>query len=747
MQAGLQPPVNWCHRMKHPDFDGEYLTSARLILTLVLGIGCVVSFGAELLSLPWSVVSRTMLLAIVVAFVFVVGMLLCGWRPQVGRWFTLLGLSLLVHAYGLWLEIPGALGWAIIPTAYAACLVSVSAAALTAFVESVWVLLLAQFLGVEGAPAALLSVWALFFAIAAISYQTRQQTKWYAGYFEQAQRLLADVLDHRAELVQALDDLSHANRQLALMNRRVIALQSIAEEAQAAKTRFVARVSHEFRTPLNMIIGLTDLLIEKPENYDAVLSPRMRDALRVVHRNSQHLSDMVNDVLDLSRIETDHVVLRRERVPLRTIIQVAVEAVRPLIENKRLEMYLDIPEGLPDLYCDRTRIEQVVLNLLSNAVRYTDHGSIAIEASQQTRHLCVRVTDTGQGILPQDRERIFEPFAQGTSTVWRNKGGTGLGLSISKQFIELHEGRIWVESELGVGTTFAFELPLSSPIEDLALLQPGARPGQKIQEEWLWHPRRAKPQLPDSHLRPRILVCDEGGSLFDALEHVAEDVELVHTKEKAETMAALRLVPAHALLLNMATLTELHSWVDEIPLVSKGTPVIGCSVPNSLAYARSLGLVGQIIKPVTRPNLARALQLVDTPVRRVLVVDDGADEIELLRQLLRAFDETLTVEAATNGQMALAMLALHPPDLMLLDIVMPDMDGWQVLKTMASDAALPKVPTLFVSAQDPYEQPPRSDFMVVATAEGFSSSQLVRCSLTLSKLLLQPVGKVDPGLR
>ena len=134
-------------------------------------------------------------------------------------------------------------------------------------------------------------------------------------------------------------------------------------------------------------------------------------------------------------------------------------------------------------------------------------------------------------------------------------------------------------------------------------------------------------------------------------------------------------------------------------------------------------------------------------MRRVLVVDDGADEIELLRQLLRAFDETLTVETATNGQMALAMLATHPPDLMLLDIVMPDMDGWQVLKAMASDAALPKVPTLFVSAQDPYEQPPRSDFMVVAAAEGFSISQLFRCSLTLSKLLLQPVGKVDPGLR
>jgi len=495
--------------MKHPDFDGEYLTSPRLILIFMLAVGCVVSFGAEVLSLPWSIVSTAMLLAIAVAITFVLGFIICGWRPQAGRWFTLLGLSLWVHAYGLWLQIPGSLAWAIIPTAYAACLVSISAALLVAAGESVIVLLLVQQYGygTDAALATIGAVWAVFFAIAAVSYQSRQQAKWYAGYFEQAQRLLAETLDHRAELVQALDDLSHANRQLALMNKRVNALQSIAEDAQAAKTRFVARVSHEFRTPLNMIIGLTDLLIEKPENYDAVLSPRMRDALRVVHRNSQHLSDMVNDVLDLSRIETDHVVLRRERIPIQAIIHVAVEAVRPLIENKRLEMRLDIPENIPDVYCDRTRIEQVVLNLLSNAVRYTDQGFIAIEARQQTNHLCVRVTDTGQGISPQDRERIFEPFAQGTSTVWRNKGGTGLGLSISKQFIELHEGRIWVESELGVGTTFAFELPISSWIEHLDTFQQSVRPGQKIQEEWLWYQRSSKPNLPDSQqARPLLAV-------------------------------------------------------------------------------------------------------------------------------------------------------------------------------------------------------------------------------------------------
>jgi len=291
----------------------------------------------------------------------------------------------------------------------------------------------------------------------AMSSEVHQRALWLAAYLRQAQQQLETTRNHRAGLMQALADLEHANRQLALMNERVIALQRIAEEAQKAKTSFVARVSHEFRTPLNMIIGLTDLIVEKPEIYDAALSPRLRDTLRIVHRNSQHLSDMVNDVLDLSRLESDHLVLHRERVAIGEIVAVAVEAVRPLLENKNLALCIEIDPDVPAVYCDRTRIEQVLLNLVSNATRYTDHGQITIAATQRGQSVCVRVTDTGQGIAPADRERIFEPFAQGSSATWRDKGGSGLGLSISKQFIELHGGRIWVESALGVGTTFIYQ--------------------------------------------------------------------------------------------------------------------------------------------------------------------------------------------------------------------------------------------------------------------------------------------------
>ena len=553
--------------MRHSELDTEFLTSPRLVLAVILAASCTLALGAELFDYPWSVVSTTMLLVVLLAGIAVIVVVLVDRSPLAARWLTIFALALLVHACGLWLQLPGSLAWAAIPVAYAACLVSVRAAAITAVVESAIVLLLAWApgLGVDAAtaPAAIVAVWAIFLAMVAITHETHRQITWFGDYFKQAQRLLGEALNHRAELVQTLDDLAHANRQLALLNKRVVALQSIAEEAQEAKTRFVARVSHEFRTPLNMIIGLTDLLAEKPEIYDATLSPRMRDALHIVHRNSQHLSDMVNDVLDLSRLETDHVALHRERVTIQEIVAVAVEAVRPLLENKRLALRIEIAENVPEVYCDRTRIEQVVLNLVSNAVRYTDHGHIRIGVKRQAQFVCVQVSDTGQGIAPGDRERIFDPFSQGTSAIWRDKGGTGLGLSISKKFVELHDGHIWVESEVGEGTTFAFELPISPPIDNLAANENGARAGQKIQEDWIWHERRTRAKLPDSHLRPRIVVCDETGDLYNTIEHFAGEVELVDTRQQAEAIAALEQAPAQAVLLNMASIEELHAWMGQ----------------------------------------------------------------------------------------------------------------------------------------------------------------------------------------
>ncbi len=736
--------------MNNAKLAAEFLISPRWVLVTLLAAGGALSIGAELFTYPWFMVSKTFSFVVLLTVMALAGHFLLTWRAVAGRWFTVFALSMAVHLCGIWLQLPGSLTWAVIPVAFAAPLGGMPTATLTAVGESLLVLLLVQFSGAvpdaATATPALVGIWSIWGAMLAMSYVIRQEATWFAHYFTQAHQHLEEARTHRADLMQALEDLAHANRQLALMNHRVIALQRIAEEAQKAKTSFVARVSHEFRTPLNMIIGLTDLIVERPEIYDAILSPRMREALRIVHRNSQHLSDMVNDVLDLSRLETDHLVLHRERVAIREIIAVTVEAVQPLLESKKLALQLEIAADVPAVYCDRTRIEQVVLNLVSNATRYTDQGQITISATQQQQMVCVRVTDTGQGIAPADRERIFEPFAQGTSTVWRDKGGSGLGLSISKQFIERHGGRIWVESTVGVGTVFAFELPISSPLDDLELLQQTGGPGHKISADWMWHAHRARPKLPTTHLRPRVVVCDESGDLYDTLSHFSGELELVHTMKHDEVTAALRQMPAQAVLLNVNSLDELQPWLAAIPKESKGTPLIGCAVPRSLAQARAHGLLGQLIKPITRTALAQALAWLGKPIRRVLVVDNGHEEVALLSQMLWAHDASLEIVTAYDGKTALEKLCAQPIDLMLLDIIMPGMTGWQVLEAMAANDDMPKTPTFFVSAQDPYEQPPRSNFMVVATEAGLSLTQLLRCSLAVANLLLQPDGTPDPML-
>jgi len=724
-------------------FESELRISPKLVLVALVMLGGVLYLGAEMLSCPWRTVNQVISLFLFLSALSAIGWMLVGWRPTLGRWFTILVLAAAVHLAGCWLHMPGSLAWAVIPTVLAVPLVGFPATVVTAVGESVVILGLIRYpatgFGLSDAVSALVAVWGVIGAAYAMHHQTRRRSSWLLEYFDRAQQSLQDAQDRRGELRQALDDLVYANRQLTLMNQRVTGLRLIAEEAQKAKTRFVARVSHEFRTPLNMIIGLVDLMAETPEIYDVTLSPRMREALQVVHRNCQHLSNMVNDVLDLTRIEADRVVLHRERVDIREVVDSAVEAVRSLLESKQLVFHAAVAEDVPEVYCDRTRIEQVVLNLISNAARFTKQGGITVEIVRVDQHVRVSVTDTGSGIPPKDIDRIFEPFCQGMSDLWCDKGGSGLGLSISKQFIELHDGRMWVESKLGVGTTFTFELPTSPSI---ALV---GRPGHQIGEDWIWRERRSKPSLPDSHYNPRFVICDETGSLCESLARYSDEVEFVNVRDLTQLIEVLREGPAHAVVLNVSAFEGILSLTEVVGREAPGTPVIGCSVPPRVERAKSLGALGYLIKPVTRADLKQAIQTVGCPAGRVLVVDDDPEALDLFSRMLYVCDNTLEVVTASSGEEALEQLRHALPDLMLLDIVTPDIDGWQVLESMTRDKGIPKAPTFLVSAQDPAEQPLTSRFLLATMNEGLSLSKLLHCSLELSKLLLEPEGALDPA--
>ncbi|MBN1811657.1 MAG: hybrid sensor histidine kinase/response regulator, partial [Anaerolineae bacterium] len=507
---------------------------------------------------------------------------------------------------------------------------------------------------------------------------------------------------------------------------------------------FVAKVSHEFRTPLNMIIGLVSLMVETPEMYDVVLPPEMSSDLEVVHRNCVHLANMVNDVLSLTQMEAGRLVLHKERVDLRQLVDSAVTAVRPLVEKKGLSLQVEVPDDLLQVYCDATRIQQVILNLVSNAARFTVEGGITVRVEHEDQRVVVSVTDTGPGISAEDVEMIFEPFCQGSGDIWREKGGTGLGLSISKQFVQLHGGRMWLKSEIGVGSSFLFELPASLPVGHIA------RPGHQIRADWMWRERAFlrtdQAGVADQLAKPRLVVCDETGALYSQCAGYADLAEFIEAHDLARAVEALQQCPAHALVLNAAAPETLWSQIERVRAQLPDTPIVGCSVRRSIAHALEAGAAGYLTKPVTWIQLKEAIQNLGKPVRRVLVVDDDPDVLRLFTRMLHVCDGAISVATASSGEQALEMARGDPPDLVLLDVVMSRMDGWQVLERLRGEDSTAGILVLFISAQDLVERPPESQLLVTALGEGLSISQLLQCSVMLPELLLTPESKPGPEL-
>jgi signal transduction histidine kinase len=246
------------------------------------------------------------------------------------------------------------------------------------------------------------------------------------------------------ENVRLFDEIQDKSRQLA--------------EASQHKSQFLANMSHELRTPLNAILGYTELILDSvygdmPEKARAVLDR--------VQRNGRHLLGLINEVLDLSKIEAGQLVLALADYSLKTVVETVYTAVEQLAKEKKLGFTMDVAPGLPSGHGDERRLTQVLLNLAGNAIKFTDEGEVAIKASVVNGSFEVAVRDTGPGISPADQAKLFQEFQQAENSITRKKGGTGLGLAISKRIIEMHGGKIWVESRVGEGSTFSFTLPVT----------------------------------------------------------------------------------------------------------------------------------------------------------------------------------------------------------------------------------------------------------------------------------------------
>jgi len=579
------------------------------------------------------------------------------------------------------------------------------------------------------------AVWVVVGMVWMMSESLLQAVHWAWAHYEQSEMLLAQSRQQQAELAETVDDLRAANIQMARLNRLAQSLRQAAEDERRAKEQFVANVSHELRTPLNMIIGFCEMITNAPETYNATNGSRIPPALladlNIVLRNSRHLSELIDDVLDLSQIEAGRMALTKERVSLAEIIDSAAVAVRPLMASKHLNLTVDVDANLPLVFCDRTRIREVVLNLLSNAARFTDRGGVTIRARQDEEDVVVSVADTGPGISEEDGKRLFQPFEQLDASIRRRHGGTGLGLSISKGFVELHDGRIWVESRQGAGTTFYFSLPIDPPAPLAVTAARWLNPYEPYEERS--RPSRLAAEMP----RPRYVLVETGNELKRLLERYLDHAEVVAVPDLAAALADLAHTPAQALLVNDVHMGEALEGLTGSGALPYNVPAIVCAVPGTEQAAEATGVRGYLVKPISRDALLAALDGLGRPVRKILIVDDEPDALHLFSRMLSEAARGYRVMRAANGKQALQLLAHEPPDVILLDLIMPEMDGFQLLARLRASPMLADIPTILISARDPQGQPIVSNGIAATSLHGLSVQQLLAAIQALTAVLAQ----------
>ncbi len=289
-------------------------------------------------------------------------------------------------------------------------------------------------------------------------------TEWSLYSFQQAQKNLADARDHQAKLAQVVKELDSANIRLDRLNHTLVLARAEAEEAKDARNRFALAISHELRTPLNFIISFSEIMVNTPTTYASLARwPRgLYNDIQEIYRSSKHLMRLVNDVLDLGQIENLRMNLIKEWISLSQVVSEVIGMVHRSFELKKIDLQSDIEPDLPLVYIDRTRIRQVLLNLVNNSLQFTDTGSVIIRLQHHEKDtLMITVEDTGAGVAQEDIPRIFEDFQQASQDSWRRREGSGLGIPISKRLIELHGGQMWAESKLGLGTRFFFTIPVA----------------------------------------------------------------------------------------------------------------------------------------------------------------------------------------------------------------------------------------------------------------------------------------------
>jgi signal transduction histidine kinase/CheY-like chemotaxis protein len=455
------------------------------------------------------------------------------------------------------------------------------------------------------------------------------------------------------------------------------------EEASKHKSQFLASMSHELRTPLNAIIGVTEMLREDAEALKQDVEPLDR-----VLGAGRHLLALINDILDLSKIEAGRMELHLESFSLTPLIEDVGKTIEPMATKNGNRIIIDCPSDLGAIHADQIRFRQALLNLASNANKFTERGTVTIAAQTGRDWITIAVADTGIGMTEQQMGRLFQEFSQADASTTRKYGGTGLGLAISRHFCRMMGGDITVESKSGEGSTFTIRLPRIVQIE-----QERTDPVHPIAKE---------------AEEPLILVVDDDPTVRELVVRHLERAgfAVVAARGGQEGLRLVRELRPAAVTLDIM-MPDLDGWT--VLAAIKGDPalasipVVLMSIIEEKNRGYALGAADYLVKPVDRTKLVEALtSICGTTAGRALLVDDD----DVVRRSVRQALEPIgwKVAEAKNGLRAIEAITAARPDVIILDLMMPEMDGFEFMDELRGRPDWQEIPVVVITAKDLTEE-------------------------------------------